>query len=177
MAIIRYQPARSPFTAQREINRLFNTLFVSPTPVAGATSRRYVPALDVSETDGTYVLRADLPGVAESDVKVELKDDVLTISGERKSEREHKGEGFHRVERTSGSFSRSLTLPAGVDAQAITATFTNGVLEVTVTKPERQQPHQVQITVGAPAAVEAAESEAAPAAAPETDTSEAPAAA
>jgi HSP20 family protein len=104
--------------------------------------------MDVAEVDGEYVLRTDLPGVSEQDVSVELKDNVLTISGERKLEREDRKEGYHRVERSSGSFARSLRLPEGIDPEMITAGFDKGVLEVKIPKPEQRKPHKVAVTAG-----------------------------
>jgi HSP20 family protein len=135
---------------QNEMNRLFNTFFDSRTPSNGgrAVVRRWIPAMDVVEADGHYVLRADLPGLAENDVNIEVDDNVLTISGERKSEHEQKGEGYHRVERSFGSFRRSLRLPEGVDADSIQASFNSGVLEVQIPKPEQAKPRKVQITLG-----------------------------
>jgi HSP20 family protein len=94
------------------------------------------------------VLRADLPGLGESDVNIELEDNVLTISGERKAEHEERQEGYYRVERASGSFSRSLTLPEGVNPEAVSARFDKGVLEVRVPKPEQRKPRKVAISVG-----------------------------
>ena len=86
--------------------------------------------------------------LSESDVNIELRDNVLTISGERKSEHEDRKGGYYRVERSYGSFRRSLALPEGVDPEAVTATFDKGVLAVTVPKPAQQAPRKVQITVG-----------------------------
>jgi HSP20 family protein len=95
-----------------------------------------------------YVLRADLPGLSEDDVNVELDDNVLTISGERKSEHEHRKEGYYRIERAAGAFSRSLTLPEGIDPDSVQARFEKGVLEVRVPKPEQRKPRRVAISVG-----------------------------
>ena len=149
MALIRWEPVRELHTMQNEMNRLFNTFFDSPTPSNGnAAVRRWIPAMDVVETEDHFVLRADLPGLSESDVNIELEDNVLTIAGERKSGHEQRGEGFYRVERAFGSFSRSLTLPEGVNADAIQANFDNGVLEVRIPKPEQQKPRKVQISLG-----------------------------
>lgn len=150
MALIRWEPVREIQTVQNEMNRLFNTFFDSPSPNANGASalRRWIPAMDVVETDEHFVLRADLPGVSEDGVSIELDDNVLTISGERKSEHEERREGYYRVERASGSFSRSLTLPEGVDPEAVQANFDNGVLEVRIPKPEQQKPRKVQISVG-----------------------------
>ena len=98
--------------------------------------------MDLVETGDDFVLRADLPGLTEQDVNIELEDNVLTISGERKAEHEERKEGYYRVERASGSFSRSLTLPEGVDPEAVTATFDHGVLEVRIPKPAAAQAAQ-----------------------------------
>lgn len=149
MTLVRWEPMT--------VNRLFTSLFDTPTG-SGATLRRWVPAMDLGETDDAYVLRADLPGLDPDDVKIELHDRVLTVSGERREEREL---GYHRVERSYGAFRRSLTLPEGVDADAITASFDKGVLTVTVPKPEERKPRRVEIAVEAPRpAVEAGDGQA-----------------
>jgi HSP20 family protein len=142
------------------MNRLFNTVFDAPaTPGNGGTMRRWVPAMDLLETADHFVLRADLPGMTQDDVKIELEDSTLTVSGERKSEHEDKQEGYYRVERAFGSFSRSLTLPKGINADAVTASFDNGVLEIRVPKPEERKPRRISIAVGdQPATIEGAES-------------------
>jgi HSP20 family protein len=151
MALIRWEPV--------PINRLFNNLFDTPT-VASAPVRRFAPATDLIESDTHYILRADLPGLSEDDVNIEVDGNVLSVSGERKSEHEHRGQGYYRVERSYGSFRRSLRLPEGVDAGEIKANFDKGVLEITVPKPEAAKPHKVQITVGAdaPQAIDGGES-------------------
>jgi len=148
MALIRWEPAREVNSLQSEMNRLFNTFFGdSPAGEAG-NFRRWVPAMDLVETDDHFVLRADLPGMSEEDVSIELEDNVLTVSGERKSEHEERREGYHRVERASGRFSRTLSLPEGVDPDAIEASFERGVLEVRIPKPEERKPRRVSIGVG-----------------------------
>ena len=91
--------------------------------------------MDLVDTDDNLVLRADLPGMSDEDLKIEIEEGVLTISGERRAEHEEKGEGFHRVERSFGSFSRSLSLPDGVDPERVAADFKDGVLEVRIPKP------------------------------------------
>lgn len=157
MALIRWEPAREI----QSMNRLFNTFFDSPSQGSRGQSvaRRWIPAMDVVETDDSFVLRADLPGLSEQDVNIEVEDNVLRISGERKAEHEHNGKGYYRVERSWGAFSRSLTLPEGVDADAIKAGFDSGVLEVRVPKPEQPKPRKVQITLGGDAkTIEGAES-------------------
>jgi len=134
-----------------EINRLFSTLFDTATPVAGRATRQWTPALDVVENDNEYVVRADLPGIGEDDVNVEVKDGVLRIAGERKSEHEERKDGYTRIERSFGSFARSLTLPEGVDPESVKASFDKGVLEIHVPKPEAPKAHAVEITSGAAA--------------------------
>jgi HSP20 family protein len=116
--------------------------------------RRWMPAMDLVETDDHFVLRADLPGMGEDDVKIEFEDGTLTVSGERKSEHESKSEGYHRVERAFGAFSRSLTLPQGIDPEAVTASFDRGVLEVSIPKPEERKPRRIEIGGGAQKTIE-----------------------
>jgi HSP20 family protein len=146
MTIVRWEPLREFSTLQNEMNRLFNTVFDAPTAGnGGSTLRRWMPAMDLVETADSFVLRADLPGLTEDDVKIEFDDGTLTVSGERKSEHEAKGEGYYRVERAFGSFSRSLTLPQGIDPEAVTASFDRGVLEVSIPKPEERKPRRIEI--------------------------------
>jgi HSP20 family protein len=149
MTIIRWEPARELQSIQSEMNRLFGTVFDTQAGGGDGGARRWIPAMDLVEEGEQYVLRADLPGVGEDDVSVELEDNVLTVSGERKSEHREQGDGFRRIERSSGSFSRSLTLPEGIDAEQIRARFEQGVLEVRVPKPEQRKPRRVAIDVGA----------------------------
>jgi HSP20 family protein len=149
MALVRWEPARELSSLQNEMNRLFNTFFDTPTPGGnGNAARRWIPSMDLVETDEHFVLRADLPGLSEGDVAIELEDNVLTVSGERKAEHEDRKEGYYRVERAFGTFARSLTLPEGVDADAVNASFDRGVLEVRIPKPEERKPRKVAISVG-----------------------------
>jgi HSP20 family protein len=146
MALVRWDPIRELDSLQSDMNRLFDRFFEGR--AGNGTSRRWIPAMDLLETEDHLVLRGDLPGMTEDDVNIEIKDNVLTVSGERKAEHEDKGEGYHRVERSFGSFSRSLTLPAGVDAGQVEAHFDNGVLEVRIPKPAEAKPTRVQIGKG-----------------------------
>jgi len=150
MALIRWEPVTELNTIQNEMNRLFNTFFDQPAPAGrgGAPSRRWIPAMDLVETAGHYLLRADLPGLDDDDVNIQLEDNVLTISGERKTQHEQNEEGYYRIERAFGNFTRSLTLPDGIDADAVQAQFDRGVLEIRIPKPEQKKPRQVQITLG-----------------------------
>lgn len=148
MALVKWDPARELDVLQSSMNQLFDTFFQG-NGVAGSGNgrnvRRWIPAMDLAETDGEFVLRADLPGLTEDDVTIEVKDNVLTISGERDSGYERSGTGFYRAERAHGRFLRSLDLPAGVDTASVTAAFENGVLEVRIPKPEEHQPIRIPI--------------------------------
>jgi HSP20 family protein len=128
-----------PFSA--EFNRLFDTLFQ---PV-NTNSQRWAPPMDLVEADDHFVLKADLPGLGDDDVTIEVQDGTLTISGERKSEHETREKGWYRLERSFGRFSRSLTLPEGVDADRIDASFDKGVLEISIPKPEERKPRRIEI--------------------------------
>jgi HSP20 family protein len=156
MTIVRWEPFRELSTLQNEMNRLFNTVFDTPSGGGngGSTLRRWMPAMDLVETEDHFVLRADLPGLSEDDVKIEFEDGTLTVSGERKAEHESKSEGYYRVERASGAFSRSLTLPQGIDPEAVTASFDRGVLEVRIPKPEERKPRRIEIGTGGQKTIE-----------------------
>lgn len=149
--LVRWDPARELDTLQSDVNRLFDSFFGRRGEPGGAAQarRRWVPAMDLVETDESLVLRADLPGLGRDDVEVEVKDGVLTVSGERRAEHEDKREGYHRVERSFGRFSRSLELPKGVDPESVSAGFENGVLEVRIPKPAERQPTRVEIGTAA----------------------------
>ena len=154
MALVRWDASRELDTLQGEMNRLFSSFFDAPTSRAtagngnGGAGRRWIPAMDLVETKDDFVLRADLPGISDEDVSIELENNVLTISGERKTEHEERHEGYYRIERATGSFSRSLSLPEGIDAASVTATFDTGVLTVRIPKPVQTKPRRVKIGVG-----------------------------
>jgi HSP20 family protein len=134
----------NPQPFSRDVDRLFDAFF------GGAReSRRWVPQMDLVEAEDHFVLKADLPGLDEGDVSIEIQDGTLTISGERKAEHESRERGWYRIERSFGSFSRSLTLPDRVDPEGISASFDRGVLDVRIPKPEEHKPRRVEITGGA----------------------------
>ena len=153
MALVRWDASRELDTLQGEMNRLFSTFFDTPTargPAgngAGGSGRRWIPAMDLVETKDDFVLRADLPWMGDDDVSIEIEKNVLTISGERKAEHEERHEGYYRVERATGTFARSLSLPEGIDAGSVKATFDNGVLTVRIPKPVEAKPQRVKIGV------------------------------
>jgi HSP20 family protein len=127
------------------LQTLFSNVFDAPSPSRAGALRRWMPAMDLVETDDRYVLSADLPGLTEDDLTIEFEDRTLTVSGERKAAHEAQQDGSPRVERAYGAFSRSLTLPQGIDPEAVTASFDRGVLEVSIPKPEERKPRRIEI--------------------------------
>src|SRR3954453_5305054 len=141
-----------PFST--EFDRLFNTLFDRSTSEA----RSWTPPMDLVEAEDHFLLRADLPGMREEDVNIEVRDNTLRVSGERKAEHEQRERGWYRLERQFGKFSRALTLPEGINPDAIEASFAPGVLEVKIPKPEERKPRRISIKAangnGKPATLE-----------------------
>ena len=147
----------SPFRGRRgfydpvsEMNRMIDDMFGNVARRRGGRqgneATEWAPAIDVVTEDGNLVIRAELPGVKQEDVDITLHNNVLTISGERKAEQEEERGGYYVRERRYGSFSRSLTIPEGVDESKIHARYENGVLEVTVEgAAEVQEPRRIQI--------------------------------
>ena len=109
------------------------------------TMAEWMPLVDVAEDDKEYLITAELPEVKKEDVKVTLENGRLTITGERKFEKEEKNKKYHRVERSYGTFARSFTLPNDVDAAKVNAEFKDGMLRVRVAKSEAAQPRQIEV--------------------------------
>jgi HSP20 family protein len=107
----------------------------------------WIPAVDVEETADEYLIRAEMPGLKKEDVKISLQENVLTISGEKKSEAKSDDKRYHRLERTYGSFQRSFSLPEPIKADKIGARFKDGVLEVKIPKSEETKPREIDIKV------------------------------
>ncbi len=107
----------------------------------------WAPRVDISETDGNFMITAEVPGVSREDVKIGIEDHVLTIHGESKREKEESGKQFHRVERYYGSFSRSFTLPDNVDEEKVEAAFNDGLLTLTIPKTEASRPKSIEVKV------------------------------
>jgi len=138
-----YQPFAS---LQREIDRLFDD-FTRGFPAMRGTE--LTPSLDVTETDKEIEITAELPGLEEKDVQISVADDLLTIKGEKKAEMEEKDKNYRMVERSYGSFARTLELPAGVNPDLIKASIAKGVLTVTVPKPAPAQTKTVKVKAAA----------------------------
>ncbi|MFN8110758.1 MAG: Hsp20/alpha crystallin family protein [Thermoleophilia bacterium] len=149
--LMRWDPLRDMTTLRDEVNRLFaRGLSAQPAPGGGANVTTWVPAVDLFDTADAFLVKVDLPGLTAADVDVEFDDGVLSISGERRFDASGAEEHGYRLERAYGAFSRKLTLPPGVRADQIVATFTDGVLQVRVPKAEEAKPRK--IVVDAPAA-------------------------
>ena len=133
------KPTRDPFR--------FYSPFFAPTRVrTDADTHNWTPSVDISETDNGFEVRAELPGVAKDDLSVSVKDNFLTLSGEKRQENSEDAQNFRRVERRYGSFHRRFTLPPDVTADDIKADYTDGVLTLSIPKPEVAQPTEVPIT-------------------------------
>ena len=149
MTLVRWDPFRELEDMSDRLNRMFSR----PTlPQANGKETMvvadWVPSVDVSETEGEYQIKAEIPDVKKENVKVTLEDGVLTIQGERKQEQEEKGKKYHRVERSYGSFARSFTLPDLVDEEKVKAEFKDGVLNLLLPKSENAKPKAIEVKVG-----------------------------
>lgn len=146
--VTRYEDPISPFwgltNLQREVDSLFED-FKRP------TNRRYetwAPSCDVKETEGHYLLNFDVPGVNKDDIQIEMKDNQLVVKGERKEEHTENNGTRHFSERIYGSFSRTFTLPTAIDSDKIEASYSDGVLHISVPKAESAKPRQIKIGSG-----------------------------
>lgn len=135
----------NPWTAIHELENQFNQIMNRWGGEFGFAPGKWMPAIDLRETSSEYILEADMPGLKREDIHLEVLDNVVTIRGERKSEQEREGNGYHRVERQYGSFSRSIDVPGGFNPDQVTAKFENGVLTVTLPKREEAKPKQIEV--------------------------------
>ncbi|MGB5261001.1 MAG: Hsp20/alpha crystallin family protein [Gammaproteobacteria bacterium] len=142
MSLIRYEPVSLFDQFNQELNRFFTN---SRPASASQEARNWAPAVDIREEDDRFVLIADIPGVKRDDVEIMLEDGVLTIKGERRTETEETREGFHRKERVHGTFLRQFNLPDTVNPDSISATVTDGVLEIGIPKQEKPEPRKISI--------------------------------
>lgn len=140
MAIVRWTPWQELESMQKSLGRLLDD--------SGALSTEggnWMPAVDIRETEDALVVHAELPGIDKKDIKVDVRDGVLSISGERRYEKDVKEENVHRIERAYGSFSRSFSLPRNVDTEKVDASLKDGVLEVKLPKKESAKPKAIEI--------------------------------
>ncbi|MBU1206100.1 MAG: Hsp20/alpha crystallin family protein [Proteobacteria bacterium] len=148
MALMRWDPFREMSALQERMNRLFSDVRAQA-PVRGEeiVQGTWVPAVDIFETNEAIVIKAELPGITSQDISVEVKDNTLTLKGEKKFEKEVKEENYHRVERSYGSFQRAFTLPGTIHQEKVKAKFKDGILEITLPKVEEAKPKQVKVEI------------------------------
>lgn len=140
-------PAGGILSMQREINRMFDSFFRGGAGEdEGLFPSAWIPAVDLAESDGEFTVKAELPGIDRSDVRITMQDNVLTIRGEKKQEKEEKGK-YRRVERSYGAFERSFALPAPVKSDRVEAAFRDGILTITLPKAEEARPRQIDVKV------------------------------
>ena len=145
MAVTRWDPFRDLNMLQDRMNRLFDDAgrgWRSDEPVSTTT---WSPAIDIFETEGEIVVKAELPGMDRKDITVHLENNVLTLRGERRFAKETKEENYHRIERSYGGFSRAFSIPMSVDEQSINADYKDGILNIRLPKKEQAEPKQIKI--------------------------------
>lgn len=148
-AITRWDPFKELEDMQSRLNTMFGR---APVRKGGdkeeaLTVAEWAPLVDISEDDEEYLIKAELPEVKKEDIKLTVDEDVLTITGERKYEKEEKGKKYHRVERAYGSFMRSFTLPEDADASKVSADCKDGLLKVHLPKSEKAKPKSIEVKV------------------------------
>lgn len=154
-ALTRWEPITrwNPWKEIEEMEKRLSTVF-GRVPVAGGEKKEAItvaewsPLVDITEDDKEYVIKAEIPEMKKEDIKVNVNEDVLTISGERKYEKEEKGKKYHRVERAYGSFMRSFTLPEDTDGSKVSAEYKDGVLKVRLPKSEKAKPKSIEVKIG-----------------------------
>lgn len=155
MSLIRWNPARElaafptdVMDMQREINRIFENFFKGGlTEDSTLGTSVWTPSVDVAERDDDFQVKVELPGVNKEDVKITMQDNILTIRGEKKQEKETKNSQFHRIERSYGAFQRSFTLPMKVKQDKIDASYKDGILTISLPKAEEAKAKQIEVKV------------------------------
>ena len=145
MAVVRWDPFRDLSTLQDRMNRLFEDAGRTWRTDEPAATTSWSPAVDIFETEGEIVVKAELLGMDRKDIWLHLENNVLSLRGERKFEKETKDENYHRIERSYGAFNRSFSIPATVDEEKIRADYKDGVLKIVLPKKEQAKPKQIKI--------------------------------
>lgn len=141
----RYSPTRTVRDLQREVDDIFSRFFDRSGDSGSSTSAVWAPKTDLVETDDEFRLHLDVPGMSKEDITINLQNNTLTVSGERRSTRKNEGDDYVRVERSFGNFHRTFTLPNSVDAEGIEAEYDSGVLTITVPKTEKAARRRIEI--------------------------------
>ncbi|MGQ9664220.1 MAG: Hsp20/alpha crystallin family protein [bacterium] len=141
----RWDPFREFVSLRNDMDRLFNTFFGRH--LAEESEGVWLPVLDIEEDNENFIVKAELPGLKKEEVKISVRGNLLTIAGERKQEEETKNKTYHRVERQYGKFSRTISLPSEVDVDKIKAIYKDGVLHITLPKPETFKSKDIEVEV------------------------------
>ncbi len=149
--LTRWDPFRDVAALQNRMNRLFEEQYGGREEL---TTGAFVPPVDIYEDEHNIQLKLEVPGIEEKDLDIKVENNVLTVSGERKLEKEEKEENFHRVERRYGSFTRSFTLPNTIDTGNIQADYDNGVLKIRLAKRAEAKPKQIKVNIGGQKTIE-----------------------
>lgn len=147
MSLTRWDPFRELEEVSARLNRLMGQPGARAADSGQMTVADWTPAIDVTETDAEYLIKADLPAVKKEDVAVEIRDGVISVRGERQQEKEEKGKRLHRVERSYGVFERRMGVPADVDPTKVAAEFKDGVLQVHLPKSPTSRPQAVAVKI------------------------------
>jgi len=150
-AIVRFDPFRELASLQADMSRMMGGVFERN---GEQSARSWIPALDVWETSDEIIYAFDLPGIPEEKISVEIENGALSVSAEREREQISTHDGFRRYERRFGTFERTISLPAGVSESDVKASYSNGVLELRVHKPQQPKPHRIPVTKGETSAIE-----------------------
>lgn len=146
MQLARYRPWGDLASFGDEVNGFFGDL-LGPGRSLGLLDQKWTPPLDISETKDAILVHLEVPGLEPSELEISIKEDTLAIRGEKKSEKEEKGKSFHRVERSYGSFYRTVHLPSDIDGEKVKATYKNGVVEIHLVKKPEAQKREIQIEI------------------------------
>ncbi len=143
--LVKWNPARNLFAMNKDFDQFFDEFFSGNFPEV--RDMEMSPRINLEENDNEWILSAELPGVKKDDVKVNFQDNILTISGEKKFDKEDKKKNFHRIERSYGRFSRSIQIPSSIVLDKIDAKYEDGILNITLPKAEDAKPKQIAVKV------------------------------
>lgn len=146
-SVAQWTPFQDVLTLREAMNQLFEESVVRPNQSGRSSSERFVPAVDLSETDNAYIVEASVPGMKAEDLNITVENNVLYISGEIRQEKKTEEQNYHHVERRFGRFQRSLTLPNTVKFDEISASLNNGVLHLEIPKADEVKPRQISVKV------------------------------
>jgi len=153
--LTRFEPFREFATLQDRINRVFRDSYSAAGQDEALTTSSFAPAVDVYEDEHKVTLKIEVPGIDEKDIDVQVENNILTVHGERKIEKEEKEENYRRVERQYGSFTRTFTLPQTVDTENVAATYDKGVLKIALPKKAEAKPKQIKVNIGSEKSIDA----------------------